>query len=174
MEHLMWLGVNAEDNLIGCHSVDAMSILPFLRGRDFQIVEMWGSKDQNLLREGEQRFWTRKNHYIEISSLIEDDDFEQISSIIINFDNGDGLNFCHGQLSVKLSDNKSLKKCTVRLLEQYGYFAADKIWEFVSKQDYDMPIYYVLGMEENDLNDSLKRMRDEGIRVEEFHSKLES
>ena len=177
MEHLMWFGVNSEDNLIGCHSVDAMSILPFLRGRDFQIVEMWGRKDdndKNLLREGEERFWTRKNHYVEISALLEEDSFEQISSVIINFDNGDGLKFCHGQLSVRLSDNKSLKKCTVRLLEQYGYFAANKIWEFVSKQDYDMPIYYVLGMEEKDLDDSLKRMRDEGIRVEEFHSKLGS
>ena len=177
MEHLMWFGINSEDNLISCHSVNAMSILPFLIGRDFQIVEMLGHKDdieKNLLWENEERFWVRENHYIEISSLIEEDNSEQISSLIINFDDGDGLNFCHGQLGVRLSDNKSLKKCTVRLLEQYGYFAADKIWEFVSKQDYDMPIYYVLGMEEKDLDDSLKRMRDEGIRVEEFHSKLGS
>jgi len=173
----MWFGVHSEYNLISCQSVDAMSILPFLRGRDFQIEELFGYKDnteKNLLWENEERFWVRKNHYIEISSLIEKDNFEQISSAIINFENGDGLNFCHGQLSVRLSDNRSLKKCTVRLLEQYGYFAADKIWEFVSKQDYDMPIYYVLGMEERDLDDSLKRMRDEGIQVAEFYSKLGS
>tara|TARA_B100000683_G_C12509672_1_gene560222 strand:+ start:203 stop:736 length:534 start_codon:yes stop_codon:yes gene_type:complete len=177
MEHLMWLGVNSEDNLIGCHSVDAMSILPFLRGRDFQIEELFGDKnniEKNLLWENEERFWVRENHYIEISSLIEEDNSEQISSIIINFDNGDRLNFCRGHLIVKLSDNKSLKKCTVRLLEQYGYFAAEKIWDFVSKQDYDMPIYYVLGMEEKDLDDSLERMRDEGLQVAEFHSKLGS
>jgi len=174
----MWMGVNSEENLFNCSSVDAMSIIPFLRGRDFQIEELFGYKnniDKNLLWENEERFWVRENHYIEISSLIEEDNDEQISSIIINFDNGDGLNFCHGQLSVKLSDNKSLKKCTVRLLEQYGYFAAEKIWEFVSKQDYVMPIYYVLGMEERDLDDSLKRMRDEGIQIaEEFYSKLGS
>ena len=40
MEHLMWFGVKSEDNLISCHSVDAMSILPFIRGRDFQIEEL--------------------------------------------------------------------------------------------------------------------------------------
>jgi len=170
MEHLMWLGVNAEDNLIGCHSVDAMSILPFLRGRDFQIVEMWGSKDQNLLREGEQRFWTRKNHYIEISSLIEDDDFEQISSIIINFENGDGLSYSFGQLNVRLSNSKLLKECTTKLLEQYGYFAADRIWDFVNKQDCDMPIYYVLGMQEKDLGDTLNEMKKQGQIVhDEVH-----
>ena len=73
MEHLMWLGVNSEENLFNCSSVDAMSIIPFLRERDFQIVEMWGRKeanDKNLLREGEERFWVRENHYIEISSFL--------------------------------------------------------------------------------------------------------
>ena len=40
----------------------------------------------------------------------------------------------------------------MKLLEQYGYFAAEKIWDYVIKQDYDMPIYYVLGMEEKDLD----------------------
>ena len=100
-----------------------------------------------------------------MSSLIEEDDSEQISSLIINFKNGDGLSFCFGQLSVRLKDSKLLKKCTIRLLEQYGYFAADKIWEFVSKQDCDMPIYYVLGMEEKDLGNSLNEMREKGKSI---------
>ena len=169
----MWFGINSEDNLIGCHSVDAMSILPFLRGRDFQIEELSGYKDsieKNLLWENEERFWVKKNHYIEISSLIEEDDSEQISSLIINFKNGDGLSFCFGQLSVRLKDSKLLKKCTIRLLEQYGYFAAERIWDFVSKQDCDMPIYYVLGMEEKDLGNRLNEMRKQGKIVhEEFH-----
>ena len=150
-----------------------MSILPFFRGRDFQIEELSGYKDsieKNLLWENEERFWVKKNHYIEISSLIEEDDSEQISSLIINFKNGDGLSFCFGQLSVRLKDSKLLKKCTIRLLEQYGYFAAEKIWDFVSKQDCDMPIYYVLGMEEKDLGNRLNEMRNQGKIVhEEFH-----
>lgn len=62
----------------------------------------------------------------------------------------------------------------MKLLEQYGYFAAEKIWDYVIKQDYDMPIYYVLGMEEKDLDNRLKRMRNEGVRVAEFHTKFES
>ena len=169
----MWFGVNSEDNLISCHSVDAMSILPFIRGRDFQIEELSGYKDnieKNLLRENEERFWVRKNHYIEISSLIEEDEYEQISSIIINFENGDGLSFCFGQLNVRLNDSKLLKKCTIRLLEQYGYFAAERIWDFVSKQDCDMPIYHVLGMEEKDLGDTLNEMRKQGQIVhDEIH-----
>ena len=173
MEHLIWLGINSKKQRINLHSVDAMSILPFLRGRDFQIEELSGYKDsieKNLLWENEERFWVKKNHYIEISSLIEEEDSEQISSLIINFKNGDGLSFCFGQLSVRLKDSKLLKKCTIRLLEQYGYFAAEKIWDFVSKQDCDMPIYYVLGMEEKDLGNRLNEMRKHGQIVhDEIH-----
>jgi hypothetical protein len=173
MEHLGWLGINSKKHTINLHSVDAMSILPFLRGRDFQIEELSGYKDsieKNLLWENEERFWVKKNHYIEISSLIEEDDSEQISSLIINFENGDGLSYSFGQLSVRLTDSKLLKKCTIRLLEQYGYFAAERIWDFVSKQDCDMPIYYVLGMEEKDLGDTLNEMRKQGQIVhDEIH-----
>ena len=123
MEHLMWFGINPEESTINLHSVDTMSILPFLRGRDFQIVEMLGHKDdieKNLLWENEERFWVRENHYIEISSLIEEDNSEQISSLIINFDDGDGLNFCHGQLGVRLSDNKSLNSKLSNLVSQFA------------------------------------------------------
>jgi hypothetical protein len=164
----MWFSVNYQENFISCHSVDAMSILQYIRGRDFQIEELYGYKDnieKNLLWENEERFWVRKNHYIEISSLIEEDNYEQISSIKINFENGDWLSYSFGQLSVRLKDVKLLKKCTVKLLEQYGYFAADRIWNFVSKQDYDMPIYYVLGMEEKDLGETLNEMQLQGQKV---------
>ena len=47
-------------------------------------------------------------------------------------------------------------------MEQYGYFAAEKIWDFVSKQKFDMPIYYVLGMEEEDIGDRFNEMSKQG------------
>ena len=170
MEHLMRLGIDSEKNTINLHSVDTMSILPFIRNRDFQIEELSIEKDNiknNLLRENKNQSLVRKDHYIEISSLIKQDNLENIDSLVINFQNGDGLSFCHGQLSVKLSDTNALKKCTIRLLEQYGYFAAEKIWDFVRKQDFDMPIYYVLGMEEEDIGDRFNEMRKHGKVVYE-------
>lgn len=168
MEHLRWFYVNIKDRVVSCSSVDAMSVLPFIRHRDFQIVELFGYKDgseKNLLWENEEGSWVRDSHYVEISSLIEEDSFENILSMRINFDNDDFLNFCYGQLNVRLMDIDSLKKSTLILLEQYGYFAADKIWDFVSKQDYDMPIYYVLGMEEKDLGGTLNEMQKQGKKV---------
>jgi len=162
MENLGWFGIKSEESSIYLCSIDALSILTFIRGRDFQIIEMWGSKNNNekdLLCKYEERFWVRKNHFIEIASLIEEDEYENISSITINFDNGDELNFSYGQLGVKISDSKLLKKCTLKLLEQYGYFAAKAIWNFVSKQNCDMPIFYLLGMDEKDILNSLEETR---------------
>ena len=66
MEHLIWLGINSKKQRINLYSVDAMSILPFLRGRDFQIEELSGYKDsieKNLLWENEERFWVKKSLY---------------------------------------------------------------------------------------------------------------
>lgn len=165
MEHLAWRTINSDENIINLHSVDAMSILQFIRGRDFQVSEMWGGEGQNeknLLKENEDRVWIRNKHYIEISALIEEDDTESICLLNINLDNGDVLDFTYGQLNVKISDSKLLKRCTIKLLEQYGYFTAERIWNFVSKQDCSMPIYYLLGMEEKDLCDSLEKMKDYG------------
>ena len=164
----MWLGINNEENIISCHSVEAMSILPYIRGRDFQIQELSAYKDniqKNLLYDNEERFWVIKNHYIEISSLILEDSHEKISSMMINFENGDGLSYSFGHLVVRLKDSKLLKSCTIKMLAQYGYFCGDIIWDFVSKQDCDMPIYYVLGMEEKDLGDTLNEMKKEGQKV---------
>jgi hypothetical protein len=64
---------------------------------------------------------------------------------------------------VKISDIKLLKKCTLKILEQYGYYAANEIWNFVSQQNCDMPIYYLKGMEEKDILDSLEETRIQNI-----------
>ena len=72
MEHLKWIYINIKDGIVSCSSVDAMSILPFIRQRDFKIVELFGYKDgceNNLLWENEEPSWVRRSHYVEISSL---------------------------------------------------------------------------------------------------------
>ena len=97
-----------------------------------------------------------------LTRLIEGDEYESIYVLNINLDNGDVLNFSYGQLNVKISDSKLLKKCTIKLLEQYGYFAAERIWDCVSKQDCSMPIYYLVGMEEKDLGNNLEEMIIQG------------
>ena len=175
MENLGWFGIKSEESSIYLCSIDALSILTFIRGRDFQIIEMWGSKNNNekdLLCKYEERFWVRKNHFIEIASLIEDDEVENISSITINLDNGDELNFSYGQLWVKIADTKLLKKCTLKILEQYGYYAANEIWNFVSQQNCEMPIDYLVGMEEKDILDSLEKTKIQNLMCNQYENNI--
>ena len=97
------------------------------------------------------------------ASLIEEDENENIISLRINLDNGDYINLIYGQLWVKISDTKLLKKCTLKILEQYGYYAANEIWNFVSKQNCEMPINYLQGMEERDILDSFEETRIQNL-----------
>ena len=74
MEKLDWLQINKKENWASFRSVDALAILPFLRNRDFRILEMIGRKnkeEQSLLWEDEERLWVNKRHFLDISSIIE-------------------------------------------------------------------------------------------------------
>ena len=176
MEYLNWFGVNRDTMVAYFSSVDSMSILPFIRGRDFKINEMYGMKngnETNLLRENEESFWIKKEHHIEICQLIEDDSFDNICLLDIDLDNGDSIRFSYGQLVVKLSDSELLKKCTKNILERYGIFASERIWNFVVKQYCDMPVCFVSGMEDKDISeDCLNKMKEEGERVFEENKNL--
>jgi|TARA_B110000211_G_scaffold213749_1_gene254566 hypothetical protein len=159
MERLMFFGID------GCtafmHSVDVTCALPFLRGRDFKIDEMTGVKDGvevNLLREGEERLWVRHNHKAEIRGILDGDDMNSIHSLRIDFDNDDFINFSYGVFAVRCTDMDQLKAICIKLLEQYSYFAAENIWNFVLKQDDQMPIYIVQCVEEENIELELARM----------------
>ena len=170
MENLSWFSYNKEKKIVHLSSVDAMSILCLLKNRDFQITEMKGlkkKKEKDLLRKDEKRFWVNKDHYLEISSLIEENENENICSLIINFKNENGLHFSYGELWVKLDDYNILKECTIKILEQYGYFAGEIIWDIGRKEKYEIPIYFLLGMQEKDIkNDDIKKMK---IHAENVH-----
>jgi len=136
---------------------------------------MWAEDnniEKDLLRKDEERLWVRKDHYLGISSIIEEDTFQNIISLKINFDNGDYIDFLYGQLKVKISDSKLLKTCTLKLLEQYGYYAANEIWNFVSQQNCDIPIYYLLGMGEKDILNSLEETRIQNLMCNENENNI--
>jgi len=155
----MFFGV--KDCTAYMHSVDATCALPFLRGRDFKIDEMTGMKDGeevNLLWEGEEPLWVRNNHEVEINGILEEDDMNSINNLLIDFDNGDFINYSYGVFAVRCTDMARLKTICIKLLEQYSYFAAESIWTFVIEQTEQMPIYFVQCVEESNIEEGLIRM----------------
>lgn len=168
MESLEWLQINKKEKWASFTSVDALAILPILRNRDFKILEMIGIKDQkeqNLLWENEERQWVKEDHYLAILSIIEEDECYPIHYISIELDNNDFIKFSYGELFIKLKSITLMKKITLKILENYGYFIGDKIWNHVCNQDCAMPIYYVRGMEKKDINDEIKELTTEANRI---------
>ena len=170
MEKLEWLGINKKENWASFSSVDALAILPFLRNRDFRILQMIGmknKKEQSLLWKNEERMWVRERHYIDINSIIEDNDSCPIYYMEIELDNSDFIRFSYGTLFVKITTNTLLKKITLQILETYGYFASNTIWDHVYNQHHEMPIYFACGMEERDITDEMSRLTIESDRIAE-------
>ena len=179
MEKLDWLAINKKENWASFTSVDALAILPFLRNRDFRILEMIGiknKKEQSLLWENEERMWVKERHYIDINSIIEENGYCSIHCMEIELDNSDFIRFSYGNLFVKISSEILLKKITLQVLEFYGYFAANTIWNHVYNQDNEMPIYFACGMEDRDITDEMSRLTIESDRIAEeiraFEDKL--
>ena len=170
MEKLDWLQINKRENWVAFRSVDALAILPFLRNRDFRIFQMIGmknKKEKSLLWENEERMWVRERHYIDINSIIEDNDYSPIHYMEIELDNSDFIRFSYGSLFVKITNTPLLKKITLQILETYGYFAANTIWDHVNNQDNEMPIYFACGMEDRDITDEMSRLTIEADRIAE-------
>jgi hypothetical protein len=156
-----WFSYNKEKNGISFSNASFISVIPYLRGRDFCIQLLSTLKDEkeiSLLRLSEPIFWTRKNHHIEIAGLIEEDSDNPIYFAQIELDNGGSIRYDSGQLYVKFPENESLKEITIEMLKSNGYFAAELLWEFCDNRPEEFSIDYILGCEEKDITDEFERM----------------
>lgn len=173
MEHIVWFGVNRENSIMHLHSIDGVPIIHFLRGRRYRILVLTvldkkTDKEKSLLNEGEERFWVDSNHSTELSYLIEDIDnnYPGLFWAEIELENGGFVRFMHGQLAVKMSNFEELKKITIKLLDFYGYFAAEKIWDFASACNQSIMISFVLAMEEDEITNEFERMLSHNDDIE--------
>jgi hypothetical protein len=156
-----WFSYNKEKNRISFSNTSFISVIPYLRGRDFCIQLLSTLKDEkevSLLRLSEPTFWTRKNHHIEIAGLIEEDNNNPIYFAQIELDNGGLIRYDSGQLIVIFPENESLKQITIELLKSNGYFAGELLWKFCENHPEEFLLDYILAMEEKDITDEFERM----------------
>jgi len=168
-----WFSYNKEKNGISFRNAKFISVIPYLRGRDFSIQLLSTFKDGNeisLLRLSEPAFWTRKNHYIEISGLIEEDNDNPIYFAQIELDHGGIIRYDSEILIVMFPENESLKEITIEMLKSNGYFAAELLWEFCENRPEEFSLDYILALEEKDITDEFERMllRNEELKDSPF------
>ena len=151
-----------EKNHIGISSVGFEKAAIFLRNRDFRVVELFGIKDNeevNLLYEDEEPLWITKDHYLEISSLLSNNDHTLFTHVKIELADGGDINYSAASLYVKFPDGEDIKSKTIKLLETMGYYAGEKIFDFCSENPDMHLLEFVLGMEPEDITDEFERMK---------------
>ena len=169
-----WFGYFKKVNTITFSSVEFNLVVPFLRGRDFCIEELSTVKDNkevNLLWPNEEPVWIYSDHYLEISSLLEKNDFEPIYSAKIKFKKGGYLSFNYGQLGVKYPRNENLKEDTTNFLRGLGYFAAEQLWEFSEQNPFEHLLEFIVAMEPRDITDEFERMKAHTEEIEDSYKK---
>ena len=181
MEHIVWFGVDKTNNVIHLHSIDGVSIIHFLRGRRYRILVLTvldkeTNKEKTLLNEGEESVWVNENNSTELSYLIEDVDsnYPGLFWAEIELENNGFVRFMHGQLVVRISDFEALKKATIKVLDFYGYFAADMIWDFAVSCNKSLMISFVLAMEGHEITDEFDRMINHTNDIDKEHILLDA
>jgi hypothetical protein len=157
-----WFGYFKKQNEIIFSSVNFNLAVPFLRGRDFCIEELSTvkeNKEVNLLWPNEEPEWVLSNHYLEISGLLEKDDFEPIYSAKIKLKEGGCLYFNYGNLRVRYPKGEDLKEDTANFLRGLGYFAAEQLWEFSEQNPQMHLLEFIVAMEPRDITDEFERMK---------------
>ena len=156
-----WFYYDKLNNSIDVSSVEFISILPFLRGKNFKFTELLTFKNDvltALLNENESPSWIQTNHHIYLSDLLENNFHSNICYATIELEQSGLIVFNHGRLYVKYPLNESLKEIVTDLLVNYGYYAGNLVWDFYCNNDFAILLDFILCIEEFHITDEFDRM----------------
>ncbi|MDG1777022.1 MAG: hypothetical protein P8H33_06505 [Crocinitomicaceae bacterium] len=182
MEALHFIARYPEINAIYFSTIDPEAIIQFLRGRDFCVEEMWEMKhlkdgsfeEEQLGWPNEEPLWVRSNHAWEINGLMETFDFRSVCNLKIKLEDGGYISQNYGEFMIRLGDGEDLKTPSIKVLEMYGFFAAEKIWKLAGDNPTSLPIDSLLGLEENDVTKKdLDLVVINNEKIIESHRKLD-
>ena len=174
MENVVSLLHNPDDNWVEIYVVDAEVIAQFMRKQDFLIKSVEAFKFQNN-NETEQLYrneglWELKNsndHKLCIGDYIENCGWQEVITADIEFRDGSTIYYETGILWITYVNEIETKKIIIDILKSYGYFAAEKIWNFCTQQREKLPISALLGYEPEHITD------EELYRLKEIKESIE-
>ena len=160
MERIRWFSCNEDNNSLSLHAIDALAIVPFLKGLDFSIKEIIAFNDQSVshINYESEKDWVKESHSIAISSLMEKDDNQELHSIKIELERGGLIVFEHGELFVQYPLGENLKDRMIAVFDTYGYYAGKEIWEFSCQHKEQLLLDYVLALRPQEIIDEFENM----------------
>ena len=122
----------------------------------------------------EEPLWVRSNHAWEINGLMETIDCHSVCNLKIKLEDGGYISQNYGEFMIRLGDGEDLKTPSIKVLEMYGFFAAEKIWKLAGDNPTSLPIDSLLGLEENDVTKKdLDSVVVNNEKIIESHRKLD-
>jgi hypothetical protein len=160
MENLIFFQHHKAHKHVSVWSIDTPNIIHLMRGKSFCIKEMVSDDSDNKLgyiRKPEDADWViygDENHTNALQWFIEDCDQHKVFECLIELEGGCEIEQVAGQLFVSYQSPDQIKSGMVQLLKCYGYFAAEKIWDFVMQCDQNLaiPLDTLQGIEPENLN----------------------
>ena len=174
MENIVSFLHNPEDNWVEIYVVDAEVIAQFMRKQDFLIksVVAYKFQDKNETEElyRNEGLWEIKNSYnhkLCIGDFIENCGWQEVITADIEFRDGSTIYYETGILRITYVNEIETKKIIIDVMKSYGYFAAEKIWDYCTQQKEKLPIDALLGYELEHIND------EELYRLKEIKESIE-
>ena len=159
MENLVLFRHHIAYKAISVKSVDTAAIAHLIRKKSFCIKEMRSDDNdfkQRFIRKPEDAYWVKygeESHANEIQWFIEDCDIQTVYNCDIELEGDCNITHITGQLFVGYQHPDQIKDGMINLLNHYGYFAAEQIWDYTMKFDKSIPIDSLQGIE----NENLKK-----------------
>ena len=73
---------------------------------------------------------------------------------------GASLNFSYGRLTISNTNLEKLRLFTIKILDCYGYFAAQEIWNFCIEQKKEVNISLLIGIQSNDIGSYIRKLEN--------------
>lgn len=154
MEHLIFIQNDKTDKCVSMWSVDPEVIPHILRGKSFCIKELTCNK-LDYVNDPKDAHWIMKSdkeeHASGLMCFLENCDMHSIFECLIELEDGCEIEFVAGQMFVSYQAPEQVKSGIVSIMEHYGYFAAEKIWDYVMQFNKSIPINTLIGIEPEEL-----------------------
>jgi hypothetical protein len=150
--------VYVSQNLISLSVVDFNIVCHYLKNKSFKIHELLAFKNNDevsCLWEGEEPIWDDKIDY-----FLERCNNNIISNSKIEIMGGANLYFSYGRLTISNTNLETLRLFTIKILDCYGYFAAQEIWNFCIEQKKEVNISLLIGIQSNDIGSYIRKLEN--------------
>ena len=177
MEHLIFFQNDKTDKCVSMWSVDPEVIPHLLRGKSFCIKELTCDK-LDYVNAPKNAHWVMKSdkeeHASELMWFLENCDMHSIFECHIELEDGCEIEFVAGQLFVSYQNPEQVKSGIVSIMEHYGYFVAENIWDFTIQFNKCIPINTLIGIEpENLTNEQLNYTLERAKEIDKNHIEYE-